>query len=62
VFGDYTLQTGAGKPEVKFRVEAAVGLAEWSPGKTMQQLIELADLAMYKDKQSTRKNGAAAGR
>ena len=62
VFGDYTLQTGAGKPEVKFRVEAAVGLAEWSPGKTMQQLIELADFAMYKDKQSTRKNGAAAGR
>ncbi len=62
VFGDYTLQTGAGKAEIKVRAEAAVGLAEWSPGKSMQQVIELADLAMYKDKQSSRKKGAAAGR
>jgi PleD family two-component response regulator len=58
----YTLQTGDNKPEVKLRAEASIGIAQWQSGQTMQQLIELADKAMYQEKKSTRKKGAAAGR
>jgi diguanylate cyclase (GGDEF)-like protein len=62
VFGDYTLQTGAGKAEVKVKLEASVGVAQWEPGQSMQELIEHADAAMYQEKHSTRKKGATAGR
>ena len=62
VFGDYTLKTGAGKGDVKVTVDASVGVAQWQPGQTMQQVIEHADAAMYQEKQLARKKGAAAGR
>ncbi len=62
VFGGYTLQIGQGKPEVKVQVDASVGVAQWSPGETMQQVIEHADVAMYREKQSTKKRMAAAAR
>jgi len=62
VFGDYTLQPGAGKAEVKVRVDAAIGTAQWKPGETMQEVIANADAAMYKEKQLARKRGAGAGR
>jgi len=54
VFGEYTLQTGAGAAEVKVTVVASIGLAQWHAGETMQELIESADAAMYKDKQLSR--------
>ena len=62
VFGDYSIQTGVGDGEVKVNVDASVGVAQWRPGETVQELIQHADAAMYKEKQSARKMGAAAGR
>jgi diguanylate cyclase (GGDEF)-like protein len=62
VFGDYSLETGTGKPEVKVHLDASVGVAIWCSGQSMQQLIEQADAAMYKDKQASKKKGAAVGR
>ena len=54
-FGDYMIETGAGKSAVKIRVEASIGLAEWQPGKTVKQVIEEADDAMYRDKKEAQK-------
>jgi diguanylate cyclase len=52
VFGAYTLQS---VPDgVKVDVTAALGLAEWSPGMELQQLLEVADRNMYHDKASHR--------
>jgi diguanylate cyclase (GGDEF)-like protein len=62
VFGEYTLQTGAGKPDVKAAVEASLGVAQWKRGETLQQVVEHADSVMYLDKKSNRKKAAAAGR
>jgi diguanylate cyclase (GGDEF)-like protein len=53
VFGDYTVETGAGKSPVKISVMAAVGLAQWEPGKTVKQVVEQADAAMYRDKKES---------
>lgn len=55
VFGEYTLQPGPGSAEIKVRVDASVGLAQWAADETMQQVIERADAAMYKEKQLARK-------
>ena len=38
VFGKYTLRDDA-ENELGVQVDAAVGLAQWRPGQTMQQLI-----------------------
>jgi diguanylate cyclase (GGDEF)-like protein len=54
VFGDYTIRPGKGSGEVKVKVDAAAGLAQWQPGDTAQSLIERADAAMYEQKQRTR--------
>jgi diguanylate cyclase (GGDEF)-like protein len=54
VFGDYMIETGTGKGEVKIFVQASVGVAQWKPGITVQQLIEEADAAMYRDKKGSR--------
>ncbi|HTR66746.1 MAG TPA: GGDEF domain-containing protein [Terriglobales bacterium] len=62
VFGDYTLKPGAAKGDVKVFVDASVGTAQWHPGETMQEVIEHADSAMYREKQTTKKKAAAAGR
>jgi diguanylate cyclase (GGDEF)-like protein len=53
VFGNYTLETGAGKPTLKVDVIASIGLAQWSPGMTIKQVIEQADAAMYRDKRES---------
>jgi diguanylate cyclase (GGDEF)-like protein len=55
VFGEYTIKTGAGPDEVKVSVDASVGLAQWKSGETLQQIIERADAAMYKEKQEAKK-------
>jgi diguanylate cyclase (GGDEF)-like protein len=55
VFGDYMIETGAGKSAVKIPVAASIGLAQWEPGKTVKQLVEEADAAMYLDKKESMK-------
>ena len=50
VHGDYTLTIGDQQRTVA--VNAAAGLAEWSPGVTASELISRADKAMYQQKQA----------
>ena len=49
VLGDYTIQLAAGQP-VKVSLDASIGVAQWQPGESMQQVIERADSAMYREK------------
>jgi len=57
VFGEYTLRPGKGMAEVKVKVDAAVGVAQWQSGEGIKQLIERADAAMYaQKKQSTNRS------
>jgi diguanylate cyclase (GGDEF)-like protein len=49
VFGKYTIQDGAGEAQY-VQVDASIGLAQWRPGETMQQLVAQADAVMYQDK------------
>jgi len=49
VFGEYTIQLGE-QGEIKIMVDASVGVAEWKPGETIQQVVARADAAMYKEK------------
>jgi diguanylate cyclase (GGDEF)-like protein len=53
-FGDYIIQTGSGKAELKVGVSAAVGAAQWVPGIPRPQVIDQADAAMYQDKKQLR--------
>lgn len=55
VFGEYSLPSLRGREELKVMVEAAVGLAEWVPGETMEELLKRADAAMYRDKGERRR-------
>jgi diguanylate cyclase (GGDEF)-like protein len=52
LFGEYTIQLGAGKGETKVHVDAALGLAQWQAGETLQEVMGRADAAMYQKKQS----------
>jgi diguanylate cyclase (GGDEF)-like protein len=54
VFGKYTIRGGPGKEPVSIQVDASIGMAEWKPNKTLEQIIEEADVSMYMDKNSTR--------
>jgi diguanylate cyclase (GGDEF)-like protein len=49
VLGDYTIQLAA-TPPVKVSLDASIGVAQWQPGETIQQIIERADSAMYRVK------------
>lgn len=55
VFGEYTLPSPRGREELKVQVSAAVGIAEWIPGETMEDLVKRADVAMYRDKGERRR-------
>jgi diguanylate cyclase (GGDEF)-like protein len=55
VFGKYTLQIGKGAENPVVQVDASIGTAEWKSGKSLQDLIADADVAMYKDKNQTRR-------
>lgn len=48
--GKYTLPLGEGGKKAEVDVSASIGVAQWLPGQTRQQLIEQADAAMYKEK------------
>jgi len=58
VFGEYTIQLGPGKGELKVDIDASVGVAQRQSGETIQQVIERADAAMYRDKKLARAAGA----
>ena len=58
VLGEYTIPLGPDKGELKVSVDASIGVAQWQPGETIQQVIERADAAMYKDKRLARAQGA----
>jgi diguanylate cyclase (GGDEF)-like protein len=60
VFGDYTIAPKGQAEKIKIWVSAAVGIAERKTDEPMQQLIERADRAMYKDK--TRSASTPLGR
>jgi diguanylate cyclase (GGDEF)-like protein len=53
--GHYTIRIGGGKSDLKVEVGASIGVAQWLPGKTSQQVIEAADASMYLDKKQSRK-------
>ncbi|MBZ5656908.1 MAG: GGDEF domain-containing protein [Acidobacteriia bacterium] len=55
VFGEYTIRPGKGTGEVKVDVDASVGLTQWQPGETIQEIIERADADMYRQKELARK-------
>ncbi len=55
VFGKYTINVGSGKETLSVLVDASIGLAEWRPGQTMEDVIEEADATMYRDKKDSRK-------
>lgn len=50
MFGEYKIQTGGGTGEVKVSVTASIGLAQWGPGESMQDVLEHADNSMYTEK------------
>jgi diguanylate cyclase (GGDEF)-like protein len=54
VFGKYEIQTNRGKGAITMDVTAAIGLAMWLPGKTVEQVVEEADNNMYMDKKTSR--------
>jgi len=53
VFGKYTIH-GAAKSTHVLRVDAAIGIADWRPDESLEQLIAEADAAMYLDKNRSR--------
>ncbi|MGC2185384.1 MAG: hypothetical protein WA637_19105 [Terriglobales bacterium] len=40
---------------MSIEVDASIGLAEWHPGETMEEVIEQADASMYSDKKESRR-------
>ncbi len=55
VFGKYEIQSNREKGNITMDVSAAIGLARWLPGKTVQQVLEEADASMYTDKKTSRR-------
>ena len=49
VFGRYTIRL-EGKEPITIEMEASVGTAEWHHGITMEELVDEADKAMYREK------------
>lgn len=50
VCGEYTIPVSGGTRKV--RVDAAIGLACWTQGESMKDLLKRADVAMYEDKRA----------
>jgi diguanylate cyclase (GGDEF)-like protein len=55
VFGSYTLRVLSGAKKIE--VAASIGLAEHSPGETMKEVLDRADVEMYKGKAASRAPG-----
>ena len=60
VCGSYTVEAASGPK--KLRVNASIGLAEYAPQETMEQLLDRADAEMYRQKAASRAEGSAARR
>jgi diguanylate cyclase (GGDEF)-like protein len=58
VFGKYTIQSKTDKAPVQVQLDASIGVADWHPGDSVEQVIENADAAMYLEKDSSRKRTA----
>ena len=58
VFGKYKILQESGKPPVEIRLDASIGLTDWHPGDTLQQVLENADKAMYVNKHQSRRQTA----
>jgi len=54
-FGDYTLQGVTDAAKAKVHIDAAIGLAQWRQGESVQEVIARADAAMYREKNLARK-------
>lgn len=50
IFGNYLVSDSRGKTKTAIRVTASIGIAEWSAGETIEQLVERADKEMYDEK------------
>lgn len=55
VFGKYALNIKPDGSGVQVSVDAAIGVAEWQPGMTAEEVIAVADASMYEDKRLSRK-------
>lgn len=62
VFGRYYVHGSNGKNALPIEVTASIGLAKWSSGETMQQIIAHADTAMYANKNEQRAARGSGGR
>jgi len=49
-FGKYTLTEASGHPGTEIQMEAAIGVAQWRDGETLQRVVERADANMYASK------------
>lgn len=56
VFGKYLLNLQPDGTGVEVFVDAAIGVAEWQPGMTAEELIATADANMYQEKRLSRKS------
>lgn len=54
VFGDYTIEMNGDSEKLRMRVDAAIGIAEWAVGETVEQVINRADHAMYENKKQAK--------
>jgi diguanylate cyclase (GGDEF)-like protein len=52
IFGDYTIPLG--KETCKLSLSASIGLAEWKPGASMEEVLRQADVSMYEEKAGNR--------
>ena len=58
--GKYTLTEASGHPGTEILLEAAIGIAQWQDGETLQQVVERADAEMYKNKPNSRSGAQPA--
>jgi len=56
VFGKYRVTIEENSFGIDLHVDASIGVAEWSSGETMDQLVARADANMYEGKTSNRKS------
>jgi diguanylate cyclase (GGDEF)-like protein len=50
MFGEYKVLPAGAAAEIKIQVSASIGLAEWTKGESLDDVIEHADSAMYLEK------------
>lgn len=61
VMGDYNVPLSSGT-STKVSVDASIGVAQWHLNESMEQVIERADAAMYKEKNLAKQRALAADR